>query len=127
MTNASMTNPARDTGSYNACVWRIQGGKPISVQAARFVDGRILRTAGTWNHDNGLPAYHAGFVAAHETFAGEPCTIVVTAGVEGMVEAMRMSFAKAYARASKRTLGVFGFVNMPGLVQMDAVEGTVAR
>lgn len=116
-----MTNQERDKGPYNCSIWRIQNGKPLSVQAGRFVNGKIIASAGKWTGDNGLPAYHDAFVAEARTFCGEPCTIVVTATTSGVLDACRLSHEKAYHAAARNIVQIFGAVNLPGLVQVDAV------
>ena len=123
---ASGACATRDDGAYNVTIWRVQDGKAFSCQAGRFVDGRIIRSASSWTSDNGLPAYHDVFVRDAATFGGEPCTIVVTRGTDGMRDAIGKSHASAYARAARHTLAFFGHVNLPGLVQVDAVRGTLA-
>jgi hypothetical protein len=126
MANASGMCAKRDEGAYNVTIWRVQGGKAFACQAGRFVDGRIVRSAGKWTSDNGLAAYHDAFVRDAGTFGGEPCTIVVTRGTDGMRDAIGKSHASAYARAARSTLAYFGHVNLPGLVSVDAIQGTTA-
>ncbi len=132
MANASgvcAASAKRDEGAYNVTIWRVQDGKPFAVQAGRFVDGKIVRAAGKWTSDNGLAAYHDAFVRDQGTFGGEPLTIVVTRGTEGFRDAIGVrseAMGKVYARAARHTLAYFGSVNLPGLVQVDAIEGSHA-
>lgn len=87
------------TGEYNVAVWRIQDGAVISVQAAELHDGKVVRAAGTWSHDNGTEAYHEPFVRDVTSFCGRPCEVVVTRGPRAVLDAVRMPMAKAYEQA----------------------------
>lgn len=112
MMRTTKKNTSRDVESYNVTIWRVDArGAVVSVQAGRFVDGLIVRAAGHWSHDNGTPAYHAPFVRAMTTFAGEPVSLVITRGADAMLDAMRRSFAVAFAAARVDTLATFEAVS----------------
>lgn len=96
------TTTAGKAGSYNVTIWRVDAvtGKVISVQAGEydFEAGKIRRSAGKWSAFAGTDAYHAELISELSSFAGEPCDVVVTRGTSGLLEALRVSFQKAYAR-----------------------------
>lgn len=95
-----MKTTTRDAGSYNVSIWRVgEDGAPISVQAGRFVDGKVIRAGGSWTGDNGTEAYHAPFIASMSRFCGQACKVVVTGGTQGVIDSTRMRIKQAFERA----------------------------
>jgi hypothetical protein len=85
---------------YNAAAWRIDAtGKPISVVAVEFVNGKVHSVAGHFANLQGV-TYHERFLQDRGSFCGEPCQIVVTDDPNAVLHAMRGSFGEVFLRST---------------------------
>lgn len=87
---------------YNVTVWRVQGGKVISVSVGQFANGRLYRTNGGKTHADGSDAFHGFYVDFHSEWLGKPCDLVVTERTDGFIDALSIGHQQAYKKARQR-------------------------